>query len=795
MIKNYFKIAWRSLKTNRLFSVINIFGLSIGLATTLLLFLFILHERSFDTMYGHKDKIFRVLLHTTEEGIETWGQVPSALGPELTEHIPNAVKSGRILQNGYGGNAFIKVRDKVLTERLLFWVDPSILEMFDVKMLSGIGAEALNKPNNILLSESTAKRYFGSENPLGKTLSVDNRNTFEVKGVFEDFPDNSSLNFNAVVPFMMRQEAKHPSWGNASFETFVMLNSDKPNLGAIENKLQSIIDANMDKEQQWYTFSLQPLKEIHLNSSAYSDSYLENYGDIRQIKNLTALAIIILIIACINYMNLITARSQKKAKDVGVNKTLGASSKQLILRFYVETGLITAIAMLLGGFFSILILPSFNKIVNRTLEVSSLFSLEILSFLVLTWLVTTLISGSYPALYLSRFSPKEALKPSSNKGIMTSFIRKGLVVVQFSASVVLIVAVLVVRQQLEYIQNKNLGFNPENVIAISTTAIPDFATNEALVNAFERRPNVSLVAMAQGFPTASVSLNSIYKPNSDVGMSVNTNLAQHNIVDILQLKLLAGQRLPELKQNGDSLVEVLINKTALDFLGYTPEEAIGKKVDAQLGNNSYICGVVDDFNFTSLHKPIGAYVFHNTARKGNYNYLLVRFKNGVLMETVSEFENTFKDIAPNSAFEYSFIDKNLEFFYQKEKQMANVSLLFSVLAVIVACLGLFALAAFMAEQRQKEIGVRKVFGASVPKIVQLLSLDFMKLILISFVISFPLAFYIMNNWLQDFAYHINIRWSVFAIASTLSLIITFFTVGYQAIKAAVANPIKSLRTE
>lgn len=795
MIKNYFKIAWRSLKTNRLFSVINIFGLSIGLATTLLLFLFILHERSFDTMYANKDKIFRLLLHTTEEGIETWGQVPSALGPELTEHIPNAVKSGRILQNGYGGNAFIKVRDKVLTERLLFWVDPSILEMFDVKILNGLGAEALNTPNNILLSESTAKRYFGSENPLGKTLSVDNRNTFEVKGVFEDFPDNSSLNFNAVVPFMMRQEAKHPSWGNASFETFVMLNSDKPNLGAIENKLQSIIDANMDKEQQWYTFSLQPLKEIHLNSSAYSDSYLENYGDIRQIKNLTALAIIILIIACINYMNLITARSQKKAKDVGVNKTLGASSKQLILRFYVETGLITAIAMLLGGFFSILILPSFNKIVNRTLEVSSLFSLEILSFLVLTWLVTTLISGSYPALYLSRFSPKEALKPSINKGIMTSFIRKGLVVVQFSASVVLIVAVLVVRQQLEYIQNKNLGFNPENVIAISTTAIPDFVTNEALVNAFERRPNVSLVAMAQGFPTASVSLNSIYKPNSDVGMSVNTNLAQHNIVDILQLKLLAGQRLPEHKQNGDSLVEVLINKTALDFLGYTPEEAIGKKVDAQLGNNSYICGVVDDFNFTSLHKPIGAYVFHNTTRKGNYNYLLVRFKNGVLMETVSEFENTFKDIAPNSAFEYSFIDKNLEFFYQKEKQMANVSLLFSVLAIIVACLGLFALAAFMAEQRQKEIGVRKVFGASVPKIVQLLSLDFMKLILISFAISFPLAFYIMDNWLQDFAYHINIRWSVFAIAGTLSLIITFFTVGYQAIKAAVANPIKSLRTE
>ncbi|WP_179317502.1 ABC transporter permease [Winogradskyella undariae] len=795
MIKNYIKIAWRSLKTNRLFSAVNIFGLALGLATTLLLFVFILHERSYDSMYANKDRIYRVLLHTTEEGIETWAQVPSALGPELTEQIPSAVKSGRLLKNDYGGNAFIKAGDNILVEHKLFWIDPSILDMFDIKTLSGIGAEALNTPNSILLSKSTAKRYFGTENPLGKTLTVDNRNTFEVKGIFEDFPENSSLNFNAVVPFMMRNEAKNPSWGNASFETFVMLNSDTPNLNDVEKKLQHIIDVNIEKENQWYTFSLQPLQRIHLYSSAYTDSYLENYGDISQIKNLTILGVIILIIACINYMNLITARSQKKAKDVGVNKTLGASTKQLILRFYVETGLITAIAMLLGGFLTLLILPTFNTIVGRELDVSSLFSLEIIVFLFIIWLITTLISGSYPALYLSRFSPKEALKPSSNKGIMASFIRKGLVVVQFSASVVLIVAVLVVREQLEFIQNKKLGFNPEHVMAISTTAVPDFATKNALVDAFKKLPNVSLVSKAQGYPTASVSLNSLYKPNSDVGMSVNTNLAERNIVDILQLKLLAGQRLPRYKQDGDSLVEVLINKTAVDFLGYTPEEAIGKKVETNLGNNSYIYGVVDDFNFESLHKPIGAYVFHNATNRGNYNFLLVRFKNEILTKTVSEFESTFKSIVPNSAFQYSFVDKNLEHLYQKEKQMANVSLLFSILAIIVACLGLFALAAYMAEQRKKEIGVRKVFGASVPKIVQLLSVDFMKLILISFAISFPIALYLMNNWLQDFAYHINISWNVFLIAGGLALIVTFFTVSYQAIKAAIANPIKSLRTE
>ena len=795
MIKNYIKIAWRSLKTNRLFSAVNIFGLSIGLATTLLLFVFILHERSFDSMYANKDRIYRVLLHTTEEGIETWAQVPSALSPELTAHIPSVEKSGRLLKNDYGGDAFIKAGDNILVESSLFWVDPSILDMFEVKTLSGMGSEALLHPNSILLSKRTAERYFGTENPLGKTVIVDNRNTFEVKGIFEDFPENSSLDFNAVVPFMMRNEAKNPSWGNASFETFVMLYPNTVNGNAIESKLQGIIDTNVEKENQWYTFSLQPLNALHLYSSAYSDSYLEHYGDIRQVKNLTVLGIIILIIACINYMNLITARSQKKAKDVGVNKTLGATTRQLVLRFYVETGLITAIAMVLGGLLTLIILPYFNKIVGRALEVSSLFSLEIIVFLCAIWLLTTLISGSYPALYLSRFSPKDALKPTANKGVMASFIRKGLVVVQFSASVVLIVAVLVVRQQLEFIQNKDLGYNPENVIAISTTAVPDFSTNTALVNAFKALPNISLVTRAQGFPTESVSLNSIYKPNSDVGMSVSTNLAEHDIVDVLQLKLLAGQRLPEHKQDGDSLVEVLINKTALDFLGYTPEEAIGKKVSANLGNNSYIYGVVDDFNFTSLHKPIGAYAFHNTTNKGNYNFLLIRFKNGMLTKMVSELESTFKTIAPNSAFQYAFVDKNVDVLYQKEKQMANVSLLFSILAIIVACLGLFALAAFMAEQRQKEIGVRKVFGASVPKIVQLLSLDFMKLILISFAISFPLALYIMTIWLQDFAYHIEISWEVFLIAGGLALIITFFTVSYQAIKAAITNPIKSLRTE
>lgn len=795
MLKSYIKIALRSLKTNRLFSIVNIFGLSLGLAIALILFLFVMHERSFDTMYANKDRIYRVLLHTTEEGIETWANVPSALSPELEANIPNVSKSGRLLWHAYGEKAFIKTEAHNLSEDRLFWADASIFEMFEVEILKGLGGEVLRQPNTILLSESTAKRYFGDDNPLGKTLSVDNRYSLEVKGVFKDFPNNSSINFNAVAPFIMLRSAKQPVWGDASFENFVMLNSDSPNIADIENSIQDVLDKNVDKEDQWYKFSLQPLTQIHLYSSSYSDSYIDNYGDISQIKNLTALAILILVIACINYMNLITARSQKKAKDVGVNKTLGASIKQLIFRFYIETGIITAIAMILGGLFTVLALPFFNEIIGRQLDVSALVSFKILGFIIAIWLITTLVSGSYPALYLSRFSPKEALKPSATKDTFVGAIRKTLVVVQFSASVILIIAVVVIHQQLEFIQNKNLGFNPENVIAISTSGVQGNSKNTALVNAFEQLPNVLAVTRAQGYPSIGVSVNSIVKPNHEEGMSVSTNLTEHNIVDVLQLKVIAGQTLPKKKHESDSIVEVIINKTAADFLGLSPNEAIGKKVNVGLGRNTYIHGVVDDFNFASLHKPIGAYAFHNTGRQGVYNYLLVRFNSSAMGKTLSQFENTFKSTVPDSAFEYEFVDKNLELLYKKEQQMANVSLLFSVLAIVVACLGLFALAAYMAEQRQKEIGIRKVFGASISKIVTLLSKDFLKLVVVSFAISFPLAYYFMNSWLQDFAYRINVSWVVFVIAGILALTIAFITVGYQALKAAITNPIKSLKTE
>lgn len=793
MFRNYVKIAWRSLKTNRLFSTINILGLSVGLATALVLFLFIMNERSYDTMYANKDKIYRVLLHTTDEDKETWANAPSIIAPELKTKIPEVAKSGRILKHGFGETAFIKVNSEVFAEEKLFWCDTSIFEMFDINIVKGTGGENLNNPYTALLSESTAKLYFGDENPIGKSFIVDNRNTFQVKGVFKDFPDNSSLNFNVVTPFMMQNPAKYPTWDNASFETFLQFSSANIDVAKIEGVIQNILDTNVKREDQWYRFSLQPLEDIHLYSAGISDSYLDGISDINQIQNLTALAILILIIACINYINLITARSQKRAMDVGVNKTLGASKSNLVKRFYIETGLITAIAMVLGIALVMITLPIFNNIAQKSLSLSGLLTFEILGFLLLIWFVTTLISGSYPALYLSKFSPKDVLKPTKSAGDVTSFIRKGLVVVQFSASIILIISVILIHQQLKFMKDKNLGYNPENVIAISTAGMKGAEANSALVNAFEKLPNVTAVTRSQGFPGIGVSGRTISKPNSNQGVNIQTNRSEHNIADVLRLKLLQGKLLPKNKLAKDSLVDVIVNKKTADLLGFSPEEAIGKKMD-MLGNNTYITGVVDDFNFASLHTPIGAYAFHN-ARTERKSFLLVRFQNEILSETMSSFEAAFKSVATNSAFEYTFLDKNLERLYKKEELTANVGLFFSLIAILVACLGLFALAAYMAEQRNKEIGIRKVFGASVVRIISLLSIDFMKLVLISLAIGFPLALYFMNDWLQDFAYRINISWTVFLIAGVLALVVTFITVGYQAIKAAIANPINSLRTE
>lgn len=796
MIKHHIKLAWRNLKANRLFSVINILGLSLGLAITILLFLFISYERSYDTSHSNGDAIYRTLVKTDESyDNQVLCTAPAALAPALIADIPEVKYAARMFKHGFGETAFIKIEETNLLEKELYWCDPELFSIFSIPFLKGDPSTALNRPNTITLSQSTAQKYFGNIEPIGKIIKVDNDIELEVTGVFEDFPSNSTLHCNAIGSFSSTWAAKKPSWGNSSFETYIQLN-ENTSVAATELQMQAVLDKNVDKDGQWFSFALQPLKEVHLYSSDYVNSYTNRIGDIKEIQNLSFLALLILVIACVNYMNLMTARSQKRAKDVGINKTLGASSKSMVVRFYAETGLITFIALVIGVLLALAAIPIFNIITEQQLNISLLLNVELFVGLLIFWIFTTLFSGSYPAFYLSRASAKAILNPEFKRSGGIVNIRKGLVVLQFAASVILIVGVLVIYEQVQFMQNQKLGFDPENTVAISTMGIQNKEKTTTLLQEFKSLSIVSETAMVQGFPGVTGSGRNLFKSSNDEnGMQIRTNRADAETIAILQLKLLAGKTLPKNKQKGDTLVEVVLNKKAIQYLGYTPEEAINKKVlIGGFRENASIVGVVDDFNFESLHKPIGNYAFHN-AKTERKSFALVRFSSASIGGVIDQLESKFKKVAPDSAFEYVFLDKNMERLYAQERKTATTGLIFCGLAIFVACLGLFGLAAFMAEQRKKEIGVRKVLGASVMNITQMLSKDFVKLVLVALVIGFPIAFWLMNDWLQKFAYRIDIGWDTFVIAGVAAMLIALFTVSFQSIRAALMNPVKSLRSE
>lgn len=793
MFKNHLKIAWRNLKTNRLFSAINIVGLSIGLAIVMLLFLYISHERSFDSMFSKKDRIHRVLVQTEGDfGFETWATAPPVTASTMRSEVTNVETAARVLKHGFGVSASVRVNNQNFTENFLYWVDKELLSIFDVELIEQNGSNPLESPNTVLLSETAAALYFKGENPMGKSIKVDDQKELEVTGIYKDFPKNSSIDANLLASSNGYWFYESKQWSNSSFETYVLL-KENVTLEATEKQLLGMLDANIPKDEQWYTFSLQPLQKIHLYSASFGNSYISKIGDINEVRNLTYLAILILLIACMNYMNLTTARSQKRSKEVGMSKTLGASTQSLIARFYVETGLITAISIVLGFVLAVLALPSFNAITNQELDINLLLNGYYLGIVLSIWLLTTLVSGLYPAFYLSRFSPKEILAPSLKQGKGNILVRKGLVVLQFAASAALIVGVLVIYEQTQYIQNKNLGFQPDNVVAISVGGLRGAESKDALVAEFKSLSAISSVAMAQGYPGIDVSGRSLRKSDmQDHYLNIQTNVADAEILDVLQLNLLAGNGLPKNKSETDTLVEVILNKKAIEYLGFSPEEAIGKEV--HIGMPNTIVGVVDDFNYESLHKPIGAYAFHNNTGEGK-SFMLVRFKTRNLSNTMDQLENAFNKVVPTLDFSYTFLDQHLEKLYEREKRAGQISILFCLLAIFVAALGLFGLTAFMAEQRRKEIGIRKVLGASLVTITRLLTLDFAKLVLVSIVVAFPVAYILMSNWLEGFAYHIDIPWWIFALAAVLALGIAFFTVSFQAIKAALANPVKSLRTE
>ncbi|MEM6698279.1 MAG: FtsX-like permease family protein, partial [Bacteroidota bacterium] len=567
----------------------------------------------------------------------------------------------------------------------------------------------------------------------------------------------------------------------------------------VEARMAELLDQKVPSENQWFTLSLQALGDLHLYSAGIENAYSAKSGDPQQLRLLSFLVIIILLIAAINYMNMSTARSQKKAKEVGINKTVGATRGQLMRQFYTQTGVLVILSFSFSLLLILIFTPIFNRLADKTFSfLDFLQPTFLLGSLAIIFLIT-LISGAYPALYLSKFSPKALFQnvktPSKQGG--TAWFRKGLVISQFVASVIIIIATLVFFKQLKFTQNKNLGYQPELVVGLLTAGAENTSQINGLINNLRRLPEVETVGRVQTFPGNDGSGRNLTKPNnSEQTLDIQTNRATSEIVDLLGLKLLAGKSLPNrARTNEDTVIQIILNETAVEFLGYSPEEAIGRDAkDLFYRKKSEIVGVVEDFHFESFHKEIGAYAFHNNPSEWQ-TYTLVKLNTNDLASSMQEMKSAFEQSIPNSAFEYTFIDQYLETLYRTEQKVARIFFIFAVLTILIACLGLFGLTAYTAERRKKEIGIRKVLGASVLNITQLLSIDFLKLVFVAFLLATPIAWYLMRKWLQDFAYHIDLQWWMFILAGGIASIIALLTMSAQSVKAALINPVESLRSE
>jgi putative ABC transport system permease protein len=797
MFRNNLIIVIRSLIRNKTFSLINILGLSIGLITFLAISLYIVDEFSYDRFHEKKDRIYRSVISAEWDGqTMKWGSSPNKLAPIAAKEIPEIEKAARMFHHNFGDIGFISTETQKFAETKLFFADPEIFDVFTIPMLKGNPEKVLNRPGTVVLSESSARKYFGTENPIGKILLVDNSLSLEVTGVYADFPSNSFLQCQLIASFASNWFGKeeNQNWGNASFDSYFLLHKNvTKEIG--DEKIAALLERNIEKENRWFSITLQPLLEIRLFSGDLTSS-IDNrtYGDFKQVKILMGLALIILLIASVNYMNLTTAQSQKRNKEVGIAKTLGATFGQLNLKFYFEASFFVFISILISITVFTVLLPLFNEISGKNITLSFTTQSWFWVSSILVWVFLTIISGSYPSLYLSSFSPKMVLLKTASSGGQSS-IRKSLVVFQFSISIILIISSLIFYKQMNFIQTKKLGYQPEQVIAVMVSAAKDRDQISVVKTEFESLAEVKHVSRSQSYPGIGSSTRNIMREGAtNDGAAIVTVRASNEILNVLGIKLLAGKTLPENKEAKDTLVQVVINKSTSDYLQLSPEAAIGKRVSIQgFDGVTEVVGVTEDFHVASLHQKIGPYCFHN-ARTEPFTYLLVKVETQDLTATIKKLETIFQKTI-SSAFEYTFLDEQMAKLYKTEQRLSNIVLLFSGLAIFIASLGLYALASFTAEQRVKEIGVRKVLGASVLQIVNMLSKEFITLVLIAFAIGTPVAYYFMNNWLEGFEYKTSFDLIVVILAGAVAIIIAWTTVSFESFKAARKNPVDSLKSE
>lgn len=810
MLTNFFRIAWRNTLKRKTFSLINIFGLAMGLACFLLITMYVTDELSFDRYHEKADRIYRVNSNIIFGGTELKiGVCSDPMGATLKKDYPEVEQFTRIYNSD--GSKQVKKGNEYITEDAAAYADSTFFEVFTFKAIAGELKQALNEPNTVVISESAALKYFGRSNVVGETIESEagNGKLFKITAVIEDMPKNGHFRFD----FIFSMDNLNYDFGNYlshNFYTYILL---KPGTlpGEFEKHFKEVIERyvfpqashimqlksmdEFEKAGNKLEYSLMPIRDIHLKSDRFPE--LSPVGNIRYVYIFGAVALFILLLACVNFINLSTANSGSRAREIGIRKVLGSEKSALVGQFLSESVLTSFIAT----FFAILLvwasLDLFNEVAAKELAMLNLLKPVPLLLIFLLALVTGLVAGSYPAFYIAAFQPIAALKGRLKLSSHKSYFRNVLVVFQFSTAILLIIGTVVVYKQLSFIRNKNLGYQKEQVLLINDTYV--LGNNyEAFKKSINALNGVKSSASA-GYLPVSGSSRSDNTFSTEATMTTDNSFNMQNwnmdydYIPLLGIELLQGRNFS--REFGTDSLGLIINETCAKMLG--GGNLIGKKIYTSSNGREMdmvytIIGVVKNFNFESLRQEIGPL----SMRLGNANSTTaVKISSADIPGLIAGIEKLFKSMASGKPFSYRFLDDAFEDMYRSEQRIGKLALIFSVLAIFIACLGLFGLATYMAQQRVKEIGVRKVLGASVFNIVHLLSSDFVKLVLLSAVISFPVAWWAMNRWLQDFAYRTPLNWWVFALAGIIGLFIALATISFQAVKSAMANPVNSLRTE
>jgi putative ABC transport system permease protein len=807
MLKNYLKIAWRNLVKNKTFSIINILGLATGLCCFLLIALYVMDELSFDRFNKKADRIYRINSDIRFGGSELKLPVTSDMtGQVLKKDYPQVEQYTRIYANG---GLLIKKDGQFINQQNLAWADSTFFDVFTLPAVSGDTRTALNEPNTAVITEAAAMKYFNTTNAIGKILETNDegKTDYKVTAVIKNIPSNSHFQFDMI--FSM--DNVHYKWGqftSHNFYTYLVL-KEGVDYKEFEKNFKQYITAyvlpeaskfmqinsmdEFEKSGNKLAYSLVPLPKIHFQSDRNFD--LTPSGNMQYVSIFSAVAIFILLIACINFMNLTTARSANRAREVGIRKVLGTERKKLVTQFLAESTLMVILSMCIAIGIAALVLPLFNDVATKSMTLKSLFSPLILPILIALPFVVGLLAGSYPAFYLSAFKPIQVLKGNLT-GRKKGNLRSTLVVFQFAISIVLIIGTLIIYSQLHYIQNKNLGFNKDQVLIINNAyTLKNNAT--AFKNEMLKEKGV-LSGTLTGFLPINSSRNDYTVSSTPVltsksGLDMQMWRIDEDYIGTMGMKILKGRNFSsEFKTDSTAMI---INESASKLFGFG-NDPVGKKIYKTNDDGKLqvlpVIGMVKDFHFASLRENIGPLGF---TLDRNTSMASFKVRAADIPSILKAAGSKWKTMAPGMPFIYQFMDEAFGEMYRSEQRVGTIILIFSLLAIFIACLGLFGLATFIAEQRTKEIGIRKILGASVQGIVQLLSKDFLKLVLISFVIAVPVSWYFMNKWLQDFAYRVDIGWWVFVVAGAGALLIAVLTISFQAIRAAVMNPVKNLRTE